>query len=171
MKRLFLSALIALSLNPAFLPHSAQANAPSVEGQHGDWMVYSRGGGDAKMCYAVSRATTQSPPNVKHGDIFFLVSNWANGDAFEQPSLMTGFPLKPARAPKARVGSTSISMYGAQNEAFIAETADERRLVSRMRKGANMTVEAVSVRGTEVSYNFSLKGITAALRQTKALCR
>lgn len=62
-------------------------------------------------------------------------------------------------------------MYGAQNEAFIAETADERRLVSRMRKGANMTVEAVSVRGTEVSYNFSLKGITAALRQTKALCR
>ena len=36
--------------------------------------------------------------------------------------------------------------------------------------GADMTVEAVSSRGTEVSYNFSLKGVTAALRQSKSLC-
>lgn len=171
MKRLLFSALIAFGLLPAALPGSADASTPRVEGQHGDWTVYTRGGGQAKMCYAVSRATTLSPTTVNHGDIFFLVSNWANGDAFEQPSLMTGFPLKPARAPKARVGQTSIAMYGSQNEAFIAETADEKRLVSKMRAGANMTVEAVSSRGTEVSYNFSLKGVTAALRQTRALCR
>jgi hypothetical protein len=170
MKRLCLSVLIAVSLSPAFIPLTASANTPELDSRHSDWTVYTRGAGNAKTCYAVSRPTTLSPTTVRHGDVFFLVSNWANGDAMEQPSLMTGFPLKPARSPKARVGSTSIAMYGAENEAFIAESSDERRLVKEMRAGANMTVEAVSSRGTEVSYNFSLKGITAALRKTRSLC-
>lgn len=170
MKRIILSALITASLSPALIPLTAEANVPRLEGKHSDWTVYSRGDGRAKTCYAVSRATTLAPSSVNHGNIFFLVSNWANGEATEQPSLMTGFPLKPARSPKARVGSTAVTMYGAENEAFISETSDERRLVREMRSGANMTVEAVSARGTEVSYNFSLKGITAALRQAKAIC-
>lgn len=170
MKRPLLSAVIAMTLLPALMPLSAAANTPKLEGKYSDWTVYTRGSGRAKTCYAVSRATTLAPRSVNHGDIFFLVSNWANGEATEQPSLMTGFPLKPARSPKARVGSTAVTMYGADNEAFISETSDERRLVKQMRAGANMTVEAVSARGTEVSYNFSLKGITAALRQSKSLC-
>lgn len=170
MKRCLLSALVAFSLSPAWVPISAAANTPNLEGKFSDWTVYTRGSGRAKTCYAVSRPTTKSPADVRHGDIFFLVSNWANGDATEQPSLMTGFELKTARSPKARVGSTSVTMYGAANEAFIAETSDERKLVKQMRAGANMTVEAISARGTVVSYNFSLKGITAALRRTKALC-
>lgn len=170
MKRLILSALIAASLSPALIPVSAAASTPKLAGQHSDWTVYTRGDGRAKTCYAVSRATSLAPSTVNHGDIFFLVSNWANGEATEQPSLMTGFTLKPARSPKARVGSTAVTMYGAANEAFISETSDERRLVKQMRAGANMTVEAVSSRGTEVSYNFSLKGVTAALRQSKSLC-
>lgn len=171
MKRALLSLAVAVATLPALSAVPAQANTPKVEGRHADWTVYSRGAGGARTCYAVSKATTLSPANVNHGDIYFLVSNWANGDATEQPSLMTGFPLKPARSPKARVGSTAVTMYGAGNEAFIAETAEERRLVAKMRAGANMTVEAVSARGTEVSYNFSLKGVTAALRQAKAICR
>ena len=170
MKRLCLTALIAIGLSPAFVPLSASANTPKLDSRHSDWAVYTRGSGQAKTCYVVSRPTTLSPTNVRHGDVFFLVSNWANGDASEQPSLMTGFPLKPARSPKARVGSTSVTMYGSQNEAFIAERSDERRLVKEMRAGANMTVEAVSSRGTDVSYNFSLKGVTAALRKAKNLC-
>lgn len=170
MKRLCLTALIALGLSPVALPISAEANTPTLDSRHSDWTVYTRGSGASKTCYAVSRPTTLSPTDVRHGDVFFLVSNWANGDATEQPSLMTGFPLRPARAPKARVGSTSVTMYGAENEAFIAQSSDERRLVKEMRAGANMTVEAVSSRGTEVSYNFSLKGVTAALRKAKSLC-
>lgn len=169
--RALLSACVAISAAAAVMPAQAAANAPRLEGKHSDWTVFTRGAGQAKTCYVVTEATAKSPGNVNHGNIFFLVSNWANGDATEQPSLMTGFPLKPTRAPKARVGSTAITMYGADNEAFIAERADERRLVSSMRKGANMTVDAVSSRGTDVSYNFSLKGVTAALRQAKSLCR
>lgn len=168
MKRLVLASLLLLPLTLASAP--AQANEPTKVGTYSDWVVYTRGSGGAKICYALSEPTTLSPTSVQHGDIYFLVSSWASGAATEQPSLMTGFELRPARSPTARVGRTSVTMYGSGNEAFISEAEDERELVAKMRAGASMTVEAVSSRGTEVSYNFSLKGVTAALREAKRQC-
>ena len=40
-----------------------------------------------------------------------------------------------------------------------------------MRRGATMRIEAVSARGTNTAYTFSLSGVTAALRQAGELCR
>jgi len=62
-------------------------------------------------------------------------------------------------------------MYPSENEAFVESGSDERSLVAKMRAGATMRVTAVSARGTETSYQFSLKGITAALRKAKSACQ
>lgn len=158
--------LSALSLTPAF----AQS-APKLAGTHGDWAVYTRGSGSEQICYVLSEAQSKSPNNVNHGEIYFMVSNWKNGAATEQPSFLAGYPLKPNRAPKAKVGATSVTMFAADNEAFISETVDERKLVAKMRAGSTMTVSAVSKRGTQTRYTFSLKGVTAALKQAKSACR
>lgn len=158
-------ALAALTAAPAF----AQS-APKLTGTHGDWTVYTRGSGGDRICYVLSEAQAKSPTSVNHGDIYFMVSNWKNGAASEQPSFLAGYDLKPTRAPKAQVGSTSLTMFAADNEAFISESVDERKLVSKMRSGSTLTVSAMSKRGTQTRYTFSLKGVTAALRQAKSAC-
>jgi invasion protein IalB len=163
MGSIFITALSA--------PSAFAQSAPKVAGTHGDWTVYTRGSGAERICYVLSEAQTLSPSSVSHGKIYFMVSNWKNGAATEQPSFMAGYSLKTTRAPKAQVGSTSLSMFAADNEAFISETSDERRLVAKMRAGSSMTVSAVSARGTETRYGFSLKGVTAALKQAKSACR
>jgi len=99
-----------------------------------------------------------------------MVSNWKSGAATEQPSFLAGYNLKANRAPEARVGSAKYSMYASANEAFIESRSSERALVSKMRAGASMTIKAVSARGTNVTYQFSLKGITAALKRVKTVC-
>jgi hypothetical protein len=168
-----ISILSALPIIALWAASAAPAMAaePKLEGTFTDWSVYSRLEGGDKTCFAVAKPKTKTPSTVKHGDIYFLVSNWRSGVATEQPSLMAGYPLKTTRAPKAKVGATSISMYGQDNEAFIDSSADEKKLVAKMRAGANMTVSAVSTRGTETRYQFSLKGITAALKKAKAACQ
>jgi len=164
----FCSALVLAAVTTA--PAFAQS-APNLKSTHGDWSVYTRGSGNELICYVLSEAKTESPSNVNHGDIYFMVSNWKNGAASEQPSFLAGYDLKTTRAPKAQVGSTSLSMFAADNEAFIEARADEQRLVSKMRAGSTMTVSAVSKRGTQTRYTFSLKGVTAALKQAKSACR
>jgi invasion protein IalB len=157
--------LAALTAAPAF----AQS-APKLAGTHGDWTVYTRGSGGERICYVLSEAQAKSPTSVNHGDVYFMVSNWENGAATEQPSFLAGYSLKTTRAPKAQVGGTALTMFAADNEAFISESSNERKLVSQMRAGSTMTVSAVSQRGTQTRYTFSLKGVSAALRQAKTAC-
>jgi len=159
------SVLIAFGAIP-IIAHAT----PKLASTHSDWSVYTRGSGSDRICYVLSEALTKSPSSLEHGKVYFIVSNWKNGAATEQPSFLAGYNLKTTRAPKAQVGSTSLKMFAADNEAFISATADERRLVAKMRAGSTMTVSAVSARGNQTRYTFSLKGVTAALKKAKSAC-
>ena len=152
------------------MPSAANASEPKLEGTFSDWAAYSRSEGSDKICYVLAAPSKKTPSSVKHGDIYFMVSNWKSGQATEQPSLMTGYTLKDSSPPVAIVGSSRTRMFASANEAFIESARDERTLVGKMRGGANMRVQAVSSRGTSVSYEFSLKGVTAALRKAKSAC-
>ena len=162
---LLITGIIAASAQPSL------ANTPKLEQVFGDWVVYSRSANNDKSCYAISKPKSKAPTSVNHGDVYFLVSNWKSGAAKEQPSFLAGYPLKTTRAPKASVGASATAMYAAENEAFVESSSDERSLVSKMRAGSTMRVTAISARGTETSYQFSLKGITAALNKAKAICQ
>lgn len=168
MFRLFLTAASGLALTLA----SAQAlgQEPVFQGEHNDWRVFTRGEGEARICYATSRPTDERPASVDHGDVYFLVSSWASGAAEEQPSFLAGYPLQPDHAPVARVGSSRYQMYVSEQEGFVEELRDEARLVDAMRRGYTMRVEAMSTRGTATAYEFSLSGVTAALEQVEELC-
>ena len=162
--------ILTFTLGALALPSLAQAAEPKLEGTFTDWAVYSRIEGNDKICYALSQPKSKSPSSVNHGDIYFMVSNWRSGAAKEQPSFLAGYPLKKTRSPEARVGSAKYKMFVAENEGFIESNSEERGLVSKMRAGATMNVKAVSARGTNVSYSFSLKGVTAALKKAKTAC-
>lgn len=162
--------IVTLTLAALAAPSAAYAAEPKLEGTFSDWTVYSRSEGGDKICYAIAEPSSKSPSSVNHGDIYFMVSNWRSGAAKEQPSFLAGYSLKANRAPEARVGSARYKMFVSENESFIEASSDERSLVSKMRAGATMQVKAVSARGTNVNYSFSLKGITAALRKAKSAC-
>ncbi|MCH8488569.1 MAG: hypothetical protein LAT81_01400 [Oceanicaulis sp.] len=183
-----LSAALCASLLSlaAFAAAPAPAGASSVEGAsveasfsaepvfrnaHNAWRVFTRGEGNERICYAVSRPTESLPANVAHGEVFFFVSSWASGAAREQPSFLAGYPLRPDSPPRARVGSDRFTMFVSQSEGFVELERDSARLVTAMRQGAVMRVEATSERGTATVYEFSLSGVTAALRQVGELCR
>jgi len=159
------------ALGPLLMAPAIEAQSqPKLEASFTDWTVYSRGQGQSKTCYALSKPKAEFPRSVNHGDVYFMVSNWKSGAAIEQPSFFAGYPLKSNRAPEAKVGSSKYTMYASANEAFIEGRSSERALVAKMRAGATMNVKAVSARGTNVSYQFSLKGITAALKRVKSAC-
>ncbi|PHR92963.1 MAG: hypothetical protein COA69_06495 [Robiginitomaculum sp.] len=160
-----------LILTSSLIPSMASAASAKLEGVFTDWSVYSKVDGRERICYALAKPNSKTPSTVNHGDVYFMVANWKSGAAKEQPSLLTGYPLKASIPPSARVGSSKVPMYAAQNEAFIESNTDEKKLVRAMRKGSHMRVDAVSTRGTQTSYEFSLRGVTAALRKAKAVCK
>ncbi len=163
-----LSASLILLLASAF---GARAAQPRLHQTIRDWAVFTMPADGDLMCYVRSYARDKSPKNVDHGDVIFFVTSWKSGSAVHQPSLMTGYTIKSVPPPRVRIGSTRITMYADGKEAFIEDERDERKLVNAMRKGASMRIEARSARGTATAYEFSLAGITAALKKADALCK
>jgi invasion protein IalB len=152
-------------------PASAQVPEAVFHGQEQDWRVFTRGDGAERICYVQSTPQEANPASADHGDVFFLVASWANGDADEQPSFMSGRMMRPDSPPRIRIGSDRYRMFVSEREGFVERADEEADLVDDMRRGASMRVEATHSDGTLVVYEFSLSGVTAALQQADRLCR
>jgi len=166
-----MKCLISLLAFACVFASHAIAQEPKAIATFKDWSVFEREIDGDKICFAASEAKDKSPKSVNHGDIFFLVATWRSGAAKNQPSLMTGYNLKDAPAPTLRVGSDKWTMYSSDNEAFIERSDKEISLITAMRRGADMRVNAVSTRGTATNYIISLRGISAALDRAAMACR
>lgn len=144
---------------------------PQQVATYRDWIVYTASVGDDTICYAVTQPTDRDPASVDHGEVFFAVATWESGRAADQPSFMAGYELRTEPEPLIRVGSDRWSMYTAGDEGFVESDEDEGRLVSAMRRGSEMRVSAMSERGTNTEYTFSLLGVTNALDRARDACR
>ena len=59
-------------------------------------------------------------------------------------------------------------MFTKGNRAWVENAAEEPNLIAAMRAGSDMKVAAKSGRGNPTNYVFSLKGISAALKDISA---
>lgn len=148
----------------------AAVAAPSAIGRYNDWTVYEDTVGGARICFAATEATDKAPRAASHGDVWFYVTNWANGAARSQPSLKVGYELRADLPAKARIGRSVWNMFNNRNEAF-AEDEDDPRIVRALKRGSELRVEAVSARNTAVAYHFSLRGSARAIDRAAEACR
>ncbi len=167
--RLSRNSLIAIAVSAALAAPLASAS-PTAIGRYKDWSVFTDTANGETICYAATQATDKAPRSADHGDVWFYVTNWKSGRARNQPSLKVGYELREDLAPKASVGRSSRPLFGVGREAF-ADDSDDARIVSALRKGRELRVEAVSKRNTQVAYHFSLSGSAAAIDKASETCR
>lgn len=163
----------APAAKPAAAPASAQ---PALLGQFGDWDAYAASPGGKKLCFALAKpaSSTTNPPNRRTESMttFMFVSSRPAEKVKDEVSLLIGgYVFKPATDATAQVGSAAFPMYTQKDGAWIKNAAEEVRFVEAMRKGADMTVKAVTDKGTEMIDKFSLKGLDQALALVAQECK
>lgn len=162
---------------PAAQPAAAAAGAqPSLLGQFGDWGAYTATPNGKKVCFALAKpASGQTNPPNRRGDdmtVYMFVSTRPAEKVKEEVSvLVSGYVFKPNTDAAAQVGTANFPMYTQKDGAWIKNAAEEARLVDVMRKGSDMTVKAVTDKGTETIDNFSLKGLSQALDRVAQECK
>jgi invasion protein IalB len=147
------------------------AQTPEVVSRHERWTVYTLNQEGDSVCYASTPPEDSAPLNADHGEVAFIVATWRSGAAREQPMLSVGYTLRVGAPTSARVGSDRYPMFTDGTEAFVQADEDQPRLVRAMKRGYTMRLETVSSEGTQTTYEFSLRGVTAALDAVTAACR
>lgn len=165
-------ALLASCLLAALaVTAAAKAEDVSVIAKQDAWTVYLREGNDARMCFAAAQPRLSEPATAKREPIFFYVTAWPREGVKGEVSVKVGYKLKRGSAVTLAVGSSAFKLGTKDDRAFIADSAEERRLLDAMRKATSMTVMGESERGTKTKDTYALAGFGPALDKVAQGCQ
>ena len=141
---------------------AAAPAAPTRIQQFDAWGAYSYQSAGGKVCYVLSVPTTKTPATgIDHGDNFFIVSQRPGQNISYEPQAMMGYSLKV----NVVIDNKTFVMFTKDKAAWVENAAQEPALVAALKSGHSLKVSATSKKGTATSYTYSLKGVTAALKQ------
>ena len=140
-----------------------------------DWGVYSSN--DPKLCWLASTAmkvenTRGGKPamNVTRGDIVLFITYLPEKDILGEVSFGGGYPFKPNQMVELQIGSAKYDLIPEGGFAWPANSDIDTKIRVSMTRGSTATIKAESTRGTKTKDTFSLRGFTAALKDTKKRC-
>lgn len=142
---------------------------PRLIKSFGAWGVYSYALNGKNRCYALSVPDRARPANVDHGNNYFLVSSYPAKKGL-YPEAVMGYLVKASAPMSVSVDGKRFAMIAKGSTGWATKLSDEPAVVAAMKAGHDMTVRAVSQRGTKTSYHYSLTGVTAALASVEK-CR
>jgi invasion protein IalB len=179
------SSLVLLVAAAAVFPAAASAQPkpaanPTAQatllGQYGDWGAYSASPGGRKVCFALSKPTSQqdNPPNRRTAAnaVYMFVSTRPDEKVSNEVSLLvTGYAFKANSEATMTIANGGFPMYTQNDGAWVKNAAEETRLVEAMRKSPDAVIKAQTSKGTATTDTFSLKGISQALDRVAQECR
>jgi invasion protein IalB len=153
----------------------AAAQAPSSIGSFKVWNAYVSNDAGGKVCFAASQPTNSKySRNISsRGDTFFMITTIPTKNIRNEASTIIGYPFKAQSDVVIDVDGQQFKLFfnDATAETSWAVPEQEQALVEAMKKGSKMSVTSTSSRGTQVTDNYSLSGISAALDAIAKECQ
>lgn len=140
-----------------------------------DWSVFE--GTNPRECWSVSapKETVNTRDGrvvaVRRGDILFMVFYRPGSVNSGQVAFTGGYPFAKGSTVNVAVGSNEYELFTDGEWAWPATAADDAKLITAMKRGAQAVLTARSGRGTVTKDTFSLLGFTAAIEEAEKRCK
>ena len=176
-------AVMALPVHAQPKPTPAQAKraaaTPAGSGQaqallletSGKWQAFSSQQGRTKVCYALSKAESRVPVNLKEVEGLLFVSSRPTEGVRNEISLVMNFDLKEDVEHQAIIGSERFAMVAKGQNMWLKNPAEEPRMLDALRKGAGLEVKGTSKRGNPTADKYSLSGMNQAVKRAEDACK
>ncbi|MDP3319231.1 MAG: hypothetical protein Q8S58_08875, partial [Bosea sp. (in: a-proteobacteria)] len=170
-----LTTLLAGCLGAALVASVAQAQqqrgrpaaattAPAAAGQGqamlletaGKWQAFSSQQGRSKVCYALSKAESRLPANLKDVDGLLFVATRPGEGVRNEISFVMNFDLKEDVEHQAIIGSERFALVAKGQNMWLKNPAEEPRMLDSLRKGAGLEIKGTSKRGNPTADKYSL---------------
>jgi hypothetical protein len=166
--------LVLLALAALVAPVSAQEIKQL--GTFKSWTAWTGTDANGAMCYVSSVPESWSPQEVKgapvkRSPIHFLVINRKGLGTKNEVQTLVGYPFHPTNANvTATIDGKTFPMVTEGEAAWLAVEADEPSFVEAMKAGSKLVVKGTSTKGNNMTDNYDLSGVTAALAEIAKAC-
>ncbi|MBN9454651.1 MAG: hypothetical protein J0I42_22150 [Bosea sp.] len=177
MAGLFGVATLSAEAAPAKPKPAAAAAASSGQGQAmlletaGKWQAFSSHQGRSKVCYALSKAETRIPANLKDVEGLLFVSSRPGEGVRNEISFVMNFDLKEGVEHQAIIGNERFALVAKGQNMWLKNPAEEPRMLDALRRGSGLEVKGTSKRGNPTSDKYSLAGISQIVKRAEDACK
>lgn len=129
-----------------------------------------------KECWVVSTPTESVNTKngravaVRRGNIMMMVSyrpdQGVNGEVY----FTGGYPFASGSTVTLTISDTTFELFTQGEDSWPASSADDSKIITAMKRGAEAVVVGMSSRGTRTEDTFSLLGFTAAVEEAAQRC-
>ena len=139
-----------------------------------DWSVFVED--DPTECWSVSapKETVNTRDGrvvaVRRSDILLFVFYRPGADVRGQVTFTGGYPFAPGSTVNLNISGTEFELFTEGEWAWPATAADDTKIITAMKRGAEAVLTARSARGTQTKDTFSLLGFTAAIEDADKRC-
>ena len=151
---------------------TAQAAAPQVLGEYGDWIAYyyqDRGG---VVCYMASTPKKDEGKYTKRGDIYTVITHRPAEKSYDVVNINAGYTYKPTSKVVVKIGNKNYTrLFIDGNKAWAIDEAADKELVTAMKRGDRMIITGTSSKGTNTKDTYSLKGFSQAYLAISKKCK
>ncbi|MFT4619117.1 MAG: hypothetical protein ACI9KS_001086 [Sulfitobacter sp.] len=163
----------ALVFSTAFGAYAQQESTNRVASQT-DWSVFVED--DPTECWSVSspKQTVNTRDgnvvSVRRGDILLFVAFRPGSSVSGEVSFTGGYPFADGSTVSLNISGTTFELFSDGEWAWPASAADDGRITTAMKRGADAVLTARSARGTQTQDTFSLLGFTSAMDEAARRC-
>jgi hypothetical protein len=150
--------------------HAQGGQQAVLLGTFGDWGAYTADAGGAKVCYALSQPSERRPETLRRGPGYIFVSFRPSENVSNEIAVVMGFPTQDGQNARGVVDGTTFSFVTRGENAWVADAADESRIVDAFVRGRQLELNVTSARGNATTDIYSLSGFTAAMRRAQQEC-
>jgi len=178
MKSLLFCGVTGISMAITATTAVAQSESTNRVAAKTDWSVFVES--DPTSCWSVSspKETVNTRDGrvvaVRRSDILLFVSYIPSQGAKGQISFTGGYPFATGSQVAMEISGQTFQLFTdaatSKEMAWAPSEADDTKIVTAMKRGAEAVLTAKSAKGTTTKDTFSLLGFTAALEEAANRC-
>lgn len=167
-------AIVGLCLAGMATTTMAQDQSSNRVAAKTDWSVFVES--DPTECWSVSapKETVNSRGGrvvaVNRGDILLMVFYRPGAGVKGQITFTGGYPFGEGSSVNLDISGTEFELFTEGDWAWPATAADDAKIITAMKRGAQAVLTAQSARGTQTKDTFSLLGFTSAIEDAEKRC-
>lgn len=169
--RFYIRMLAAVGVAAGVAGVAGAAFAAEVLGRHSDWRALRNGDGKELLCFAITEPKEMAPKGANRDQPHFYVSAWPAAGVKGEISVKMGYPVKRGSAATANVDGAVFRLFPDADRLFVGDPTQELKFIEAVRKGSNLTLKAISERGTTTTDTYSLAGASQALQTVADKCK
>lgn len=139
-------------------------------GTFGEWGAYTSQAGRTKVCFALAQPKERLPAGLNRDPGYLFVSFRPAENVRNEIAAVVGFPTKEDAGGQAVVDGENYALVTKGENAWVANPAEESKVVQAFMKGRSLDLKVTSGRGNASTDRYSLSGFTAAVDAARKAC-